>query len=145
MGQSTARYVRRRGGHRQGAKEKGSAHRLAQLRASPRRDPFRVNLASHRRFRVDFVDVLESTKGQRMGYYRVSGGHTHLAAGSRTSSETQVHQVSGDGRVPELMQPLTRTSRVRLGFQAGQGRGDRERQARGGRMKYAKTRSDQHT
>lgn len=75
MRQSAARYVYRRGSRRtQGAKAKESAHRLAQLRASPWRDPFRVDWASGCRFRVDFVDVLWSISGQRLRYCGVSGG-----------------------------------------------------------------------
>lgn len=119
-------------------KKKRTAHRLAQLLASPRRHPFRVNLTPHCRFRVYLVDILWSIRGQRLGYHSALGGYTHLAAGSRTSGKTQVHQVPGDGRIPERVQPITGIGLVCLRFQAGQGRRDRQCQPRCVRMKYTK-------
>ena len=78
-----------------------TTYRLLQLRTSPRRNPFGVNLTPRCSFRVDLVDVLWSINSQRMRYDGVSGGYAHLAAGSRTSSKAHFHQVPGDGHISE--------------------------------------------
>ena len=140
---STARYISQkpRAGHR----SDGKKELLTDLRSSSRAHGG-IHFAPIWHRTVAFVFTLLTFCGasevnvQRStpGILRCIGGHTHLATGSRTSGKTQVHKVPGDGHIPERVQPFTSIGLVCLGFQAGQGRRNRQCQPRCVRMKYAK-------